>query len=64
MATGIVIRRDPAATNAIDDAVSQASGAFRRGVRQVWIGQPFGIGALTLATSRSWHARASLTLPT
>jgi hypothetical protein len=52
MATGIVIRRDPAATNAIDDAVSQASGAFRRGVRQVWIGQPFGIGCSLIPALR------------
>ena len=38
MATGIVFRPDPAAANA-DDANSQASGAFHRGVRQVWLGQ-------------------------
>ena len=39
MATGIVVRPDPAAANAVDDAISQASGAFHRGVRQVWLGQ-------------------------
>ena len=49
MATGIVVRPDPAAANAVDDAVSQASGAFRRGVRHVWLGQRFDVDALTLA---------------
>jgi F420-dependent oxidoreductase-like protein len=49
MATGIVVRPDPAAANAVDDAVSQASGAFHRGVRHVWLGQRFDVDALTLA---------------
>jgi hypothetical protein len=35
MATGIVIRPDPAAPNAVDEAISQASGAFHRRLRQV-----------------------------
>jgi F420-dependent oxidoreductase-like protein len=47
--TGITIRPDPAAANAVDDAVSQASGASRRGARQVWLGQRFDVDALTLA---------------
>src|ERR1700682_3665412 len=49
MATGVVIGPDPAAANAVDDAVSQASCAFQRGVRQVWVGQRFDVDALTLA---------------
>ena len=49
MTTGIVVRPDPAAANAVDDAVSQASGAFHRGVRQVWLGQRFDVDALTLS---------------
>jgi alkanesulfonate monooxygenase SsuD/methylene tetrahydromethanopterin reductase-like flavin-dependent oxidoreductase (luciferase family) len=49
MATGIVVRPDPVAANAVDDAVSQATGAFRRGVRHVWVGQRFDVDALTLA---------------
>ena len=49
MATGIVVRPDPAAANAVEDAVSQASCAFQRGVRQVWVGQRFDVDALTLA---------------
>lgn len=49
MAAGIAIRADPAAANAVDDAVAQASDAFDRGVRQVWLGQRFDIDALTLA---------------
>jgi F420-dependent oxidoreductase-like protein len=49
MTTGIVIRLDPGAANAVDDAVSQASGAFQRGVRQVWLNQRFDVDALTLA---------------
>jgi F420-dependent oxidoreductase-like protein len=48
-ATGIVIRPDPTATNTVDDALSQASGAFDRGVRRVWLGQRFDVDALTLA---------------
>jgi F420-dependent oxidoreductase-like protein len=49
MATGVVIGPDPAAANAVDDAVSQASTAFHRGVRHVWLGQRFDVDALTLA---------------
>ncbi|MFY9768107.1 MAG: TIGR03564 family F420-dependent LLM class oxidoreductase [Mycobacterium sp.] len=49
MATGIVVKPDPAAANAVDDAISQASGAFHRGVRQVWLNQRFDVDALTLA---------------
>jgi alkanesulfonate monooxygenase SsuD/methylene tetrahydromethanopterin reductase-like flavin-dependent oxidoreductase (luciferase family) len=49
MATGIVVRSNPAAANAVDDAISQASGAFRRGVHHVWVGQRFDVDALTLA---------------
>lgn len=49
MTTGITIRPDPAAANAVDDAASQASGASRRGVRQVWFSQRFDVDALTLA---------------
>jgi alkanesulfonate monooxygenase SsuD/methylene tetrahydromethanopterin reductase-like flavin-dependent oxidoreductase (luciferase family) len=49
MTTGITIRSDPAAANAVDDAVSQASGALRRGVRQVWFSQRFDLDALSLA---------------
>src|SRR6202171_6177101 len=49
MATGVVIGPDPAAANAVDDAVSQASTAFLRGVRHVWLGQRFDVDALTLA---------------
>jgi alkanesulfonate monooxygenase SsuD/methylene tetrahydromethanopterin reductase-like flavin-dependent oxidoreductase (luciferase family) len=49
MATGIVVRPNPAAANAVDDAISQASGAFHRGVHHVWLGQRFDVDALTLA---------------
>jgi F420-dependent oxidoreductase-like protein len=49
MTTGIVVKPDPAAANAVDDAISQASGAFHRGVRQVWLNQRFDVDALTLA---------------
>jgi hypothetical protein len=49
MAAGIVVRPHPAAANAVDDAISQASGAFHRGVRHVWLGQRFDVDALTLA---------------
>ena len=49
MTTGIVVKPDPAAANAVDDAISQASGAFLRGVRQVWLNQRFDVDALTLA---------------
>jgi F420-dependent oxidoreductase-like protein len=49
MATGVVIGPDPAAANAVDDAVSQASTAFHLGVRHVWLGQRFDVDALTLA---------------
>src|SRR5882757_1000025 len=49
MATGIVVRPNPAADNAVDDAISQASGAFHRGVRQVWFSQRFDVDVLTLA---------------
>jgi F420-dependent oxidoreductase-like protein len=49
MATGIVVRPDPGAANAVDDAIGQASDAFHRGVRQVWLGQRFDVDALTLA---------------
>jgi F420-dependent oxidoreductase-like protein len=49
MATGVVVGPDPAAANAVDDAVSQASTAFHRGVRHVWLGQRFDVDALTLA---------------
>ena len=49
MTTGITIRPDPAAANAVDDAVSQAFGASRRGVRQVWFSQRFDVDVLTLA---------------
>ena len=49
MATGIVVRPDPAAANTVDDAVSQASSAFHQGVRHVWLGQRFDVDALTLA---------------
>jgi F420-dependent oxidoreductase-like protein len=49
LTTGITIRPDPAAANAVDDAASQASGASRRGVRQVWFSQRFDVDALTLA---------------
>ncbi|MGB7143860.1 LLM class flavin-dependent oxidoreductase, partial [Mycobacterium sp.] len=49
MPTGIVVKPDPAAANAVDDAISQASGAFHRGVRQVWLNQRFDVDALTLA---------------
>jgi F420-dependent oxidoreductase-like protein len=49
MSTGVVIGPDPAAANAVDDAVSQASTAFHRGVRHVWLGQRFDVDALALA---------------
>src|SRR3984893_1043704 len=49
MTTGIVVKPDPAAANAVDDAISQASGAFHRGARQVWLNQRFDVDALTLA---------------
>src|ERR1700694_6032387 len=49
MTTGIVVKPNPAAANAVDDAISQASGAFHRGVRQVWLNQRFDVDALTLA---------------
>src|SRR5271155_2363687 len=49
MTTGIVVKPDPAAANAVDDAISQASGAFHRGVAQVWLNQRFDVDALTLA---------------
>jgi F420-dependent oxidoreductase-like protein len=49
MATGVVVRPDPAAANAVEDPVSQASGAFHRGVRHVWLGRRFDVDALTLA---------------
>ena len=49
MTTGIVVKPDPAAANAVDDAISQASGAFHRGVHHVWLGQRFDVDALTLA---------------
>jgi F420-dependent oxidoreductase-like protein len=49
MTTGIVVKPDPAAANAVDAAISQASGAFHRGVRQVWLNQRFDVDALTLA---------------
>jgi F420-dependent oxidoreductase-like protein len=49
LTTGITIRPDPAAANAVDNAASQASGASRRGVRQVWFSQRFDVDALTLA---------------
>src|SRR5258708_31694873 len=49
MTTGIVVNPDPAAANAVDDAISQASGASHRGVRQVWLNQRFDVDALTLA---------------
>jgi alkanesulfonate monooxygenase SsuD/methylene tetrahydromethanopterin reductase-like flavin-dependent oxidoreductase (luciferase family) len=49
MTTGITIRPDPAAANAVDDAVSQASAASCRGVRQVWFSQRFDVDALTPA---------------
>jgi len=47
MTTGIVVTPDPAAANAVDDAIAQASGAFHRGVRQVWLNQRFDVDALT-----------------
>jgi alkanesulfonate monooxygenase SsuD/methylene tetrahydromethanopterin reductase-like flavin-dependent oxidoreductase (luciferase family) len=49
MTTGIVVKPDPAAANAVDDAISQASGAFHRGARQVWLNQRFDVDALTPA---------------
>jgi F420-dependent oxidoreductase-like protein len=49
MTTGITIRPDPAAANAVHDAVSQAFEASRRGVRQVWFSQRFDVDVLTLA---------------
>ena len=49
MTTGIVVKPDPAAANAVDDAIAQASGAFHRGVLQVWLNQRFDVDALTLA---------------
>jgi F420-dependent oxidoreductase-like protein len=49
MSTGVVVTPDPAAANAVDDAVSQASTAFDRGVGHVWLGQRFDVDALTLA---------------
>ena len=49
MTTGIVVKPNPAAANAVDDAISQALGAFHRGVRQVWLNQRFDVDALTLA---------------
>ena len=49
MTTGIVVKPDPAAANAVDDAIAQASGAFHRGVRHVWLNQRFDVDALTLA---------------
>src|SRR5258707_13224584 len=49
MTTGIVVKPDPAAANAVDDAIAQASGASHRGVRQVWLNQRFDVDALTLA---------------
>jgi F420-dependent oxidoreductase-like protein len=48
-AAGIVISPDPTAKNAVDDAQSQSSGPFDRGVRHVWLGQRFDVDALTLA---------------
>src|ERR1700758_2185738 len=49
MTTGIVVKPDPAAANAVDDAIAQASGAFHRGVRHVWLNQRFDVDALTPA---------------
>jgi F420-dependent oxidoreductase-like protein len=49
MTTGIVVKPDPAAANAVVDAIAQASGAFHRGVLQVWLNQRFDVDALTLA---------------
>src|SRR5258705_10323799 len=49
MTTGIVVKPAPAAANAVDDAIAQASGASHCGVRQVWLNQRFDVDALTLA---------------
>ena len=49
MPTGVVIHRTDTATNAVDDAVSQASQAYAAGVGHVWFAQQFDHDAITLA---------------
>src|ERR1700754_5331393 len=49
MPTGIVLHADPHAVNRVDDVVAQASRAYDRGVRQVWLGQRHDHDAIALA---------------
>jgi hypothetical protein len=62
MATGIVVGADPAAANAVDDAIGQASDAFHRGVRTLtYLAGPRTIEefiAITQAEGGSEHVNA------
>ncbi|MGV0745321.1 LLM class F420-dependent oxidoreductase [Mycolicibacterium sp. XJ870] len=49
MPTGVVLTLNPTATNAVDDAISQARRAFDAGVRQIWLAQQFDVDAIALA---------------
>ena len=49
MTAGVVIRPNPDATNAVDDALWQSRTAYDCGVRRVWFGQRYDLDALTLA---------------
>jgi F420-dependent oxidoreductase-like protein len=40
---------NPAADNAVDDAIEQARSAYAAGVRQIWLAQQFDVDAIALA---------------
>jgi F420-dependent oxidoreductase-like protein len=49
MLTGVVLKPDPHADNAVDDVVAQARRAYDAGVRQIWLSQPYDYDAIALA---------------
>lgn len=49
MPTGVVLFPSPQAPNAVDDVIAQAGRAHARGVRQIWLGQPFDLDSIALA---------------
>jgi F420-dependent oxidoreductase-like protein len=49
MPTGVVLKPDPHADNAVDDVVAQSRRADDAGVRQIWLGQNFDYDAIALA---------------
>lgn len=49
MPTGVVLSASATATNAVDDVIAQARGAYDAGVRQIWLAQQFDHDAIALA---------------